>query len=64
MPDADYYRRQSALLFSMGRAVTDRVIGMRLLAMATDYKIIADNLTEVPSSDCPTIAGTDLLNFE
>jgi hypothetical protein len=64
MPDAEYYRRQSAVLSSMGRAVTNREIGARLLAMAEDYQVIANNLTEVPADECPPVASTDLRDFE
>jgi hypothetical protein len=64
MPDAEYYRRQSAVLFSMGRAVTDQAIGERLLTMAENYQTIADNLTGVPANECPPIAGASLRGSE
>ena len=64
MPDAEYYRRQSAVLSSMGRAVTNRKIGARLLAMAEDYQVIANNLTEVPATDCPPVADAELRDFK
>jgi hypothetical protein len=64
MPDAEYYRRQSAVLSSMGRAVTNREIGARLLAMAEDYQVIANNLTEVPADECPPVADASLRDFE
>jgi hypothetical protein len=64
MPDAEYYRRQSAVLSSMGRAVTNREIGARLLAMAEDYQVIANNLTEVPANECPPVADASLRDFE
>ena len=64
MPSAEYYRRQSAVLFSMGRAVTDRAIGARLLGMAEHYQVIANNLTEVPADECPPVADASLRGFE
>jgi hypothetical protein len=44
----------------MGRAVTNRAIGERLLTMAETYQTIADNLTEVPANGCPPIADASL----
>jgi len=48
----------------MGRAVTNRKIGARLLAMAEDYQVIANNLTEVPATDCPPVADAELRDFK
>ena len=64
MPDAEYYRRQSAVLFSMGRAVANRAIGERLLTMAENYQTIADNLTEVRAVECPPLADASLPDSE
>ena len=48
----------------MGRAVTNRTIGERLLAMAEDYQVIANNLTDVPANDCPPVADANLRDVE